>query len=608
MQYFKKIVRLILPYRKSLFLYFLFNILSVVASLFSITMVIPFLRILFGLEKPVYEPIAFSFSLSSIQHNLNFAITYLIQHQGKENTLLIISGLVVIFFFFRNAFSYLSLHFIAPLRNGVIMDIRNQMYQKILNLPLSFFTNEKKGDVLSKLSNDVQEIDNTILGSIQSFLKDPITIIVYLFALFFMNYKLTLIILMALPLIGVLLANIGKSLRRKSQVGQRMLGMLLSMVEETLSSIRVIKSFTAEDYVYEKNMRLNQSYTKLMNKIFRRRSLAQPLTEFLAIFIFVIILYVGSLMVLHDARNFAPESFIAYIMIFSQVIPPAKSFTNSIYSLQKGMASFERIEKLLETPEVIMDAPDAIEIHEFKDKIEFKNVSFKYEHEVVLENINLVIPKSKTIAIVGHSGAGKSTLVDLLPRFFDVTEGEILIDGIPIKKIKISSLRKLFGIVSQDTILFNDTFFNNIAIGKPGATQEEVIEAAKIAHAHDFILEWPLGYDTNVGESGSMLSGGQRQRISIARAVLVDPPILILDEATSSLDSESEKLIQEALKNIMKNRTSIIIAHRLSTIIHADEIIVLQKGRIVERGTHAELLALGGYYKKLYETQYFTNS
>jgi len=608
MQYFKKIVRFILPYRKNLFLYFLFNMLSVVASLFSITMVIPFLRILFGLEKPVYEPIAFSFSLSSIQHNLNFAITYLIHHQGKENTLLIISGLVVIFFFFRNAFSYLSLHFVAPLRNGVIMDIRNQMYQKILNLPLSFFTNEKKGDVLSKLSNDVQEIDNTILGSIQSFLKDPITIIVYLFALFFMNYKLTLIILMALPLIGVLLANIGKSLRRKSQVGQRMLGMLLSMVEETLSGIRVIKSFTAEDYVYEKNMRLNQSYTKLMNKIFRRRSLAQPLTEFLAIFIFVIILYIGSLMVLHDARNFAPESFIAYIMIFSQVIPPSKSFTNSIYSLQKGMASFERIEKLLETPEVIMDAPDAIEILEFKDKIEFKNVSFKYEHEVVLENINLVIPKSKTIAIVGHSGAGKSTLVNLLPRFFDVTEGEILIDGIPIKKIKISSLRKLFGIVSQDTILFNDTFFNNIAIGKPGATQEEVIEAAKIAHAHDFILEWPLGYDTNVGESGSLLSGGQRQRISIARAVLVDPPILILDEATSSLDSESEKLIQEALKNIMKNRTSIIIAHRLSTIIHADEIIVLHKGRIVERGTHAELLALGGYYKKLYETQYFTNS
>lgn len=607
MSNFKKIVRLIFPYWKELLLYFLFNFLSVISSLFSITMVIPFLRILFGLEQSVVEPVPFQFSLSSIQHNLNYFISHMIQDYGNEKTLLIISCLIVILFLFRNSFSYLSLHFIAPLRNGVIRDLRNQMYHKILNLPLSFFTNERKGDILSKISSDVQEVDNTIMASLQAFLKDPITILVYLFALFFMNYQLTLIILVALPFIGIILGNIGKSLKRKSRAGQEKLGVLISQVEETLSGIRVIKSFTAEDHAYAKNLKINQAYTQLMNKIFRRRSLAQPLTEFLATLVFVVILYIGSLMVLHHPTAFSPESFIAYIMIFSQIIPPAKNFTTSMYAVQKGMASFNRIEQLIHTPEVITDSPDAIDIKEFKDKIEFDHVYFKYNHDTVLEDINLTIPHGKTIAIVGHSGAGKTTLVDLLPRFFDVTSGEIRIDGIPIKKISITSLRRLYGIVSQEPILFNDTFFNNIAIGKPDATMEEVIEAAKIAYAHEFIMETPHGYYTSIGEGGSKLSGGQRQRISIARAVLTNPPILILDEATSSLDSESEKIIQEALKNIMKNRTSIVIAHRLSTIVHADEIIVLHQGKIVEKGTHAALLDKNGYYKKLYDSQFFMN-
>ncbi|MCX7697246.1 MAG: ABC transporter ATP-binding protein/permease [Bacteroidales bacterium] len=607
MSSFKKLIRLILPYWKELLLYFLFNLLSVISSLFSITMVIPFLRILFGLEQIVSNPVPLQFSLSSIQHNLNYFISFLIQNYGNENTLFIISMMIVCLFFFRNSFSYLSLHFIAPLRNGVIRDLRNQMYQKILNLPLSFFTNERKGDILSKVSNDVQEVDNTIMASLQAFLKDPITILVYLSALFFMNYKLTLIILIALPFIGIILGNIGKSLKRKSRVGQEKLGLLISQVEETLSGIRIIKSFTAEDHAYAKNIKINQAYTQIMNKIFRRRSLAQPLTEFLATLVFVVILYIGSLMVLHQPSAFSPESFIAYIMIFSQIIPPAKNFTTSMYSVQKGMASFNRIEQLIQTPEVITDSPDAIDIKEFKDKIEFVHVYFKYNQDTTLEDINLTIERGKTIAIVGHSGAGKTTLVDLLPRFFDVTSGEILIDGIPIKKITITSLRRLFGIVSQEPILFNDTFFNNIAIGKPDATMEEVIESAKIAYAHDFIMETQFGYYTNIGEGGNKLSGGQKQRISIARAVLANPPILILDEATSSLDSESEKIIQEALKNIMKNRTSIVIAHRLSSIVHADEIVVLHQGKIVEKGTHAELLDKNGYYKKLYDTQFFIN-
>ena len=600
-----RLLKLIKGYWNKVALYIIFNILTVIFSLFSIAMVIPFLRVLFGMDKLVTEMTSFEFSLSSIQHNFNYFISQLLSKYGEAQTLFIVCVIIVFLFLFRNVFTYLSSYFIAPVRNGIVEDMRNKMFKKILVLPLSHFSDKRKGDIMSRMASDAQEIDISVMSSIQVLFRDPVTIIVYLGSLLLMNLSLTLIILLMLPVIGFLLGNIGKSLKRKSKTSQERLGILTSIIEETLHGLRIIKGFNSEDFAYKKSSEINRKYTHLMVKIFRRRNLASPLTEFISILVLVVILYFGASIVMAANTSFTPEAFIAYILIFSQIIPPAKSFSSAYYNMQKGLASLDRVEELINTPIEIKEPEKPVIVKAFTSSIEYKNVSFKYSHENVLKNISLKIPKGKTIAIVGPSGAGKSTMVDLLPRFFDVSEGEILIDGVSIKDMLMKDLRNFFGIVNQEPILFNDTFHNNIAFGKPDASLEEVENAARIANAHEFIIEVPGAYQASIGERGSKLSGGQRQRLSIARAVLKNPPILILDEATSSLDSENEKAVQDAIDRLMQDRTSIVIAHRLSTIVKAYNIVVLSEGEITQQGKHSELIAEGGQYKKLYDLQMF---
>lgn len=600
-----RMLRLINGHWKNTILYMLFNILTAVSSLFSIAMVIPFLRVLFGMDYLVLNPVPFEFKVAAIQHNFNYFISSLLIEHGTSKTLVFVCITITILFLFRNIFTYLSTYFMAPVRNGIVEDLRNKMFRKTLFLPMSFFSSERKGDILSRISNDVQEVDNSVMSSIQVIFKDPVFIVFYLTTLFLMNFKLTLIILVLLPFIGLLLSTISRSLRRKSKVGQQRLGTLMSLVDESLHGLRIIKAFTAEENVYAKTADVNRSYTKLQIRIFRKRNLASPLTEFISILVMAVILYLGATMVIKDGLAFSAEVFIAYIMIFSQILPPAKSFAAAWYNVQKGMASLDRIDELLNTDEKINNPENPVQINGFNKYIEYRNVSFSYESTQVLTNINLKIEKGKTVAIVGASGAGKTTMIDLLPRFFDVSEGEILIDDIPIKNLNVPDLRSLFGIVNQEPILFNDSFYNNIAFGKQGCTKEEVERAAYIANAHDFIMETPEGYNTIIGERGTKLSGGQRQRLSIARAVLKNPPILILDEATSSLDSENERIVQDALDRLLSDRTSLVIAHRLSTIVNADLIVVLDNGKIVEQGKHDELIKLDGQYKYLYDLQSF---
>jgi subfamily B ATP-binding cassette protein MsbA len=605
MKSLRRMLRLINGHWKNTLYYLLFNILTAVFSLFSIAMVIPFLRVLFGMDKIVTEPLPFELNLENIQYNLNYIISKFLIEYGIDRTLIYVCIVIIILFFFRNLFTYLSTYFMAPVRNGIVEDLRNKMYRKILHLPMSYFSNERKGDIMSRVSNDVQEVDNSVMSSIQVLFKDPVFILIYLTSLFVMNYKLTLIILLMLPAIGFILGVISRSLRKKAKLGQQRLGFLTSLIDETLHGLRIIKAFTAEEIVYKNTAETNNKYTRLQIRIFRKRNLASPLTEFFSILVMAIILFLGANMVLTDGLAFSAEAFIAYIMLFSQILPPAKNFSNAWSTVQKGMASLDRVDELLDADEVILDPENPVEFKGFNHTIEFRNVTFSYGNEDVLHNINLIIPKGKTYALVGASGAGKTTMVDLLPRFFDVTDGEILIDDVPIKQYNVLELRSLFGIVNQEPILFNNTFFNNISFGKPNATREEVENAARIANAHDFIMETPEGYDSSIGERGSKLSGGQRQRISIARAVLKNPPILILDEATSSLDSENERIVQDALDRLLSDRTSVVIAHRLSTIVKADQIVVLDQGRIVEQGKHEELLAHNGQYKHLYDLQMF---
>ncbi|HQH60093.1 MAG TPA: ABC transporter ATP-binding protein, partial [Bacteroidales bacterium] len=590
MKLLKKLNFLISGYWKSVILYFIYNIITAFFSLFSIAMIIPFLRILFGMDTTVTDPGTFQLSASSIQAHVNYYFGHLLTQLGSVQTL----GIVIIFVFlmilFKNLFTYSAIHVITTLRFGVVEKLRNMIYDKILRLPLKYFKTKEQGDIMTYVISDTQEIELSIISSLQFLFRDPITVLVFLVSLFILNYKLTLLILLMLPFIVIVLGRLGRTLRKKSIRSQRQLGLLMAIINETIDGLRVIKAFVADDYMRKKMQKVNKSITKLNSKIFRRRSLSGPLTETLSVMAILVILYVGSIIVLKDQSSFAPETFIAYILIFTQLIPPAKNISSGWYGVQKGLASLDRIEEILNYPETIVDDIDAVEKNTFDKEINYENVYFYYNPgQYVLKNINLQISKGQTIAIVGPSGSGKSTLVDLLPRFYDVTDGRITIDGIDIRKIKLNSLHRLFAIVNQDPILFNDSIYNNIAFGRPDATYEEVVQAAKIANAYDFIMESKWGFDTNIGEKGSKLSGGQRQRISIARAVLTNAPILIFDEATSSLDSESEKLVQDAINNLIASKTAIVIAHRLSTVVKADKIIVLKDGEIIESGTHKEL-------------------
>jgi subfamily B ATP-binding cassette protein MsbA len=593
------------PYKFNVLSNILLNILGAFFSLFSITLLMPFLAILFGSQELVLEKPTIGISTSSMLDYFYYHMSKIIIDSGETKALLFVSIFILTMIFFKNLFTFLANYFVAPLRNGIVKDIRNNIFNKSLNLHIGYFSEERKGDIISRMTTDVQEFEWSAISSVDMFIRNPILIIVFLGSLIYISPTLTLIILVLLPISGYLIARVGKSLRKHSSEYRRRMGNLLSMMEETLGGLRIIKAFVAEKKVESKFNTENEKYTKLANTIFRKEYLASPMSEFLSIFSLLVVMNYGAMLVLGKQSDMSPEVFIGFIAIFSQIIPPAKEITSAFYRVQKGMAAIDRINQILMAEHQIKEIPEPVIIKEFNKSIEFKNVCFKYAEADVLKNINLKIEKGKSIALVGQSGSGKSTLVDLIPRFYDVQEGEILIDGKNIKNLKIKEMRRLMGNVNQESILFNDTIFNNIAFGVEQATEEEVIAAAKVANAHDFILETENGYQTNIGDRGSKLSGGQRQRISIARAVLKNPSILILDEATSALDTESERLVQDALMNLMKNRTSIVIAHRLSTIKFADEICVLHEGKIVERGKHDELLHLDGIYKKLHDLQMF---
>jgi len=605
MKGFGKILKYMIPYWGEGVSSVLLSLLSTIFSLFSFTMVIPFLGILFDNQPLVENPVEFAFNAEAIKEYFYYFLSQIIINNGAREALLLVSILVVIFVFFKTVLQYGSNYVMAPLRNGVVRDIRNKLNEKILELQLSYFTEERKGDLISRMTSDVQEVEVSVVRSLNNAIKAPITMIVYLVVLFMMSPFLSFFVLILLPISGAVIGRIGKSLRRKSVKGQSKLGLILSYIEETLFGLRIIKAFNSEKKINQRFVDENNSYTRLMNKIWRRKDLAGPFSEFMATIVIIIIMWYGGSMVLNQNFSMLPQTFIAYLVIFSQIIPPSKDLSTAYYNLQRGLASLDRINEILEADTTINEKPNAISINDFTDKVEYKNLSFKYIEDYVLKNVNLKIEKGKTVALVGQSGSGKSTLVDLLPRFYDVHEGEILIDGNNIRDLKVKDLRNLMGIVSQESILFNDTIYNNIAFGMESANEEQIIEAAKVANAHEFILQTENGYQTNIGDRGSKLSGGQRQRISIARAVLKNPPILILDEATSALDTESEKLVQDALFKLMKNRTSIVIAHRLSTIRDANEICVMHEGEIVERGQHNDLIKKQGVYKKLHDLQIF---
>ena len=605
MKKFYRVLSYIKPFWGYAGLNVIFNLLTVVFSLFSFALLIPFLNLLFGINELVTEKPEFSLSTDALLNFLNYHISHIIMNEGKMHALVYICAVILSAFFFRNLARFFAMYFIANVRIGAIRGMRNDIFNKLLILPLSFYSKQKKGDIIARITSDVQEIEYSIMNYLEMLVRDPITIIAYLAFMISLSPKLSLFVLIILPVTGIIIGQIGKTLRRQSRVGQTYFAGLVATIEESVTGLRIIKAFNAINYSLQKFMQQNVEYSRVLLWIYRRRDLSSPLSEFMSSAVIVVVLWFGGKMVLADSPSIQAADFIAYIVVFSQIIPPAKTFAQGFYAIQKGIASADRVFEILDAEEVIEEKPNAIAINSFNEKVEYANVGFQYANEPVLNHINLTITKGKLIALVGESGGGKSTMVDLLPRFYDVTKGEILIDGNNIKDCKINDLRGLMGIVSQESILFNDTIFNNIAFGVDGVSKAEVIAAAKIANAHDFIMQTEEGYKTNIGDRGGKLSGGQRQRLSIARAVLANPPILILDEATSSLDTESEKLVQNALANVMKDRTSIVIAHRLSTIQYADEIIVLKKGEIIERGTHAELIKIEGAYKRLQDMQSF---
>ncbi|MCP9612328.1 ABC transporter ATP-binding protein [Coprobacter tertius] len=605
--FIKILLRFVPPYKKYLFLNIFFNILSTVLSLFSFALLIPILQILFKINEAHYEYMQLgSASFKDVFiNNFYYYITLFIENHGGALTLMLLGALLVVMTFFKTFTSYLSSYFMIPIRSGVVRDIRNYVFSKVVSLPIGFFTTERKGDVMARMTGDVSEIENSIMSSLDMMFKNPIMIIVYLTTMFLVSWQLTLFVMVLLPISGYIMGKVGKKLKRNSVEAQQQWGTLMAQIEETLGGLRIIKAFNAERKIKDRFITANNKFFKLTNRISRRQALAHPMSEFLGTFTIAIVLWYGGSLILGGKSSIDAASFIYYLVIFYSIINPAKDFSKAAYAVQRGLASMERVDKILSAENPIKSPEHPVNKSSLDKKIEYRNVSFKYKTDWVIKDVSIEIPKGQTIALVGQSGSGKSTMADLLPRFYDVDKGGVFIDGVNIKDMTPLQLRSMMGNVNQEAILFNDTFFNNIAFGVEGATMERVIEAAKIANAHDFIIATENGYDTNIGDRGCRLSGGQRQRISIARAILKNPAILILDEATSALDTESERLVQEALENLMKNRTTIVIAHRLSTIKDANKIYVMHEGEIVEEGTHDELIALNRYYKRLVDMQKF---
>jgi subfamily B ATP-binding cassette protein MsbA len=584
-----------------------FNIMTILFSLVSLVMLIPFLQVLFKQSDPVYVKPPFSVSADFVLNSLKYYLTITINTYGPSNTLAFICVLVAVIFLLKNFFRYLAVYVLSPIRSGVVRDLRNELYAKILSLPLSFYSKGKKGDLIARTTDDVKEVETSIMSFLEITVREPLTILVFLIWMLMLSPSLTGFVFVMLLITVFIIGRVGKRLKRESGESQSLAGELFSMLDETISGLRIIHAFGAESYQTRKFEMLNDRHFEKNRSINTRRELSSPLTEFLAICVVCTVLWYGGSLVLSN-QGFKAPTFIHFMALFSQLIAPAKNFSSAYYNIRKGLASAHRIFEVLDADVKITEKKTAISIKGFKNEIEYRAVGFaynNYDNKKIIDNVNLKIGKGRVIALVGQSGAGKTTLVDLLARFYDVDSGAILIDGIDIRDYKIADLRGLLGMVSQESILFNDSIFNNIAFGNVNATREQVQEAARIANAHDFIMKLEKGYDATIGDRGGKLSGGERQRLTIARAVLKNPPILILDEATSSLDSNSEKLVQDALTKLMKGRTTIIIAHRLSTIQYADEIVVVQGGKIAERGNHIGLLAKSGIYKKLVELQAF---
>ena len=598
--------RFIPPYKKYLVLTVLFNILSAVLNIFSFAALIPILQILFRTEGTGTATHLMPWTLDNIKevmaNNADYYVTQLIGNVGATTTLLLIGLFLAFTTFLKTGAYFLSSATIIPIRTGVVRDIRNQLYAKITSLPLGFFSEERKGDIIARMTGDVGEIESSIMSSLDMLFKNPILIISYFTALLFISWQLTLFTLVFVPVFGWFMGFVGRKLKRKSIEAQSLWSDTMSQVEETLGGLRIIKAFCAEEKMNNRFSNINNHYRSSVQRVNIRQQMAHPMSEFLGTVLIIIVLWVGGILVL-DQQILSGPTFIYYLVMLYSIINPLKDFSKASYNIPKGLASMERVDKILKAENTIKEPTNAKHISAFEHQIEFRHVSFRYGEQWVLRDINLVIPKGKTIALVGQSGSGKSTLVDLIPRYYDVQQGEVLIDGINVKDLGIHDLRQLIGNVNQEAILFNDSFIGNITFGVDHATQEQVEQAARIANAHEFIMQSEHGYDTNIGDRGGRLSGGQRQRVSIARAILKNPPILILDDATSALDTESERLVQDALERLMKTRTTVAIAHRLSTIKNADEICVLHEGQIVERGTHEELLKIDGYYKKLHDMQ-----
>jgi subfamily B ATP-binding cassette protein MsbA len=608
MKRFSRILYYLRSQRQNIVLYVLCNLLSVLFSLVSLAMLAPFLQMLFDpqLPQPVKPAIALSLTgISGLMDWLKYAIGVLIVSKGKIYALGAICLMIVTAVFFKNLFTYLSFRVLAPMRNYVMTKLRADLYAKLLELPVGYFTEKRKGDIISRMSNDANEIEWSVMSTLEGLIREPLTILIILIALVYTSPTLSLFLLVLLPLTGFIIGRISRSLKKQSTVSQETQGRLLSILDETLLGLRVIKAFNAEKIMRERFVETNNLLNHVRNRMNFRKDLASPLSEFMGVAVLSCILWLGGQLVLGESSGLSPASFITYIVFFTQIIPPAKALSTAFYNAQRGSAAIQRIEEVLQTKVAVTDLPDAIALTGFEKNIIFKDVYFGYDDQPVLKNINLIIEKGKTIALVGSSGSGKSSLADLACRFHDVTSGEILIDGINIKKYTQESVRRMMGIVTQEPILFNDTIAANITLGTDITDEKEIEKAARIANAWSFIEQKELGLSENIGDRGNKLSGGEKQRLTIARAVLKNPPLLILDEATSSLDTESERSVQEAINHMMENRTSLVIAHRLSTIRHADEIIVLHQGEIIERGNHEQLMQLNGHYKKLVDLQAF---